>query len=541
MCRELRLTMACAVLAGALAAPRARAADWLQFGVDAAHGSFNALERGYSTAGNQLGFVATLSAAVDAAPVFVENVPTALGTRDLLLAVSKDGALLALDASDGAQVWSAQPAGLGTLTTGSPAVDAARAHVYAYGLDGKVHKYTISDGAENIDAAWPQVATLKPEIEKNAAALTIAAAGNGRTYLYAVSNSYFDTGDFQGHLTAIDLGSGAQNVFNAQCSDLGLHFVANGVTAGGGQNDCPSTPSPRPNQTAGSGIWGRAGAVYDARTDRVYFATGNGLFDPLDAQGNGRDWGDSVLALQADGSGSFAQGMPVDSYTPDTWVNLLANDADLGSTSPTILPVPAGSSAHLAMQGGKDGCVRLLDLDDLSGAGGAGHVGGELRATSLPGNVNHCGDGGNLGQFKAQAATWTNPSDGTAWVFIAHTSGIAAYRLTLDDADSMPPELELMWSSTAAGTSPVIANGTLYYLAAGVLRALDAASGTPLWSASDNLPIHWQSPIVVNGRLYVFDQSARLWVYRLDGLFRDGFDAAPGEARAARAGHSRPD
>lgn len=520
----LRFEIVCAVLASAFAASSVRATDWLQFGIDPAHSSFNAAERGYSTAnGNRLLFAATLPATIDAAPVFAANVPTALGPRDLLFAVTKDGSLLALDARDGATLWAARPAGLGTLTTGSPAVDPARAHVYAYGLDGKVHKYTIADGTETIDAAWPQIATLKPDIEKNASALTIATAANGSTHLYAVSNSYYDVGDFQGHLTAIDLGSGMQNVFNAQCSDLNMHFVANGVTSGGGQNDCALIPSPRPGQTAGSGIWGRSGAVYDASTDRVYFATGNGLFDPSNAQGNGRDWGDSVLALNADGSGSFSQGMPVDSYTPATYVNLLANDADLGSTSPAILPAPSGSSvAHLAMQGGKDGCVRLLDLDKLGGDIGAGHVGGELQAINLPGTVNHCHDGGNLGTFKAQAAVWVNPRDASTWVFVGHAAGVVAYRVEID-GEGETPSLEAQWSSNNPGTSPVVANGTLYYVASGAIHALDAATGNPIWTDNTIGAIHWQSPIVVNGRLYVFDESGFLWTFQLDGIFRGAF------------------
>lgn len=230
-----------------------------------------------------------------------------------------------------------------------------------------------------------------------------------------------------------------------------------------------------------------------------------------------------MLALNADGTGSFVQGMSVDSYTPSTWASLLANDADLGSTSPTILPVPAGSRvAHLAMQGGKDGCLRLLDLDNLSGANGPGHVGGELRAITLPGTINHCTDGGNLGQFKAQAATWVNPADGSSWVFVAHAGGVAAYRLDVDDADNEAPELQLMWSSANAGTSPVIANGTLYYAAVGNLRALDAVSGDTRWSDPRIGAIHWQSPIVANGRIYVFDEAARLWAYVLDGVFRGG-------------------
>jgi outer membrane protein assembly factor BamB len=514
-----------AVLLSGAVASGAGAADWLQFGGDAAHSGYNAAEHGYSTAaGNQLAFApVTLPAAVDAAPVYVSHVASEDGSRNLLLAVARDGTLLALDADRGVLLWSAHAPGLGTLTTGAPAVDAAHAFVYAYGMDGKVHKYNLVDGEEESDDRWPQTVTLKPDIDKNASALTIATAANGHTYLYAVSNSYFDSGDFQGHLTAIDLASGVQNVFNAQCSDLNMHFVANGVTSGSAQNDCAVIPSPRPGQTAGSGIWGRPGAVYDARTDRVYITTGNGLFDPLNAQGNGRDWGDSVLALNADGSGSFLAGLPVDSYTPATHPMLLANDADLGSTSPVILPAPAGSAvAHLAMQGGKDGCVRLLDLDDMSGAATPGHVGGELQAINLPGTVNHCADGGNLGQFRAQAAVWVNPADASTWTFVGHTTGFVAYRVVLDDAGA--PTLAAMWSSTDAGTSPVVANGTVYYANSGVLRALDAVSGTPLWSDTQIGAIHWQSPVVVNGRLYVFDAAAKLWAYQLDGIQRGTFD-----------------
>lgn len=522
----LRVRIACVGLSCHGGFSCAHAADWLQFGSDAAHSSFNRGEHGYSTStGNALAFPpVTLPSAVDAAPVHVGDVSTTAGNRNLLLAVAKDGTLLALNADNGMTLWSAQPGGKGTLTTGSPAIDPTRQYVYAYGLDGQIHKYTIADGTEIVDAAWPQLATLKPDIEKNASALTIATAGNGHTYLYAVSNSYYDAGDFQGHLTAIDLGSGTQNVFNAQCSDLNMHFVANGVTSGGGQNDCALIQSPRPGQTAGSGIWGRAGAVFDAATDRVYFATGNGLFDPANAQGNGRDWGDSVLALNADGTGSFTQGMPVDSYTPATYVNLFANDADLGSTSPSILPAPAGSSvAHLAMQGGKDGCMRLLDLDNLSGNSAAGHVGGELQAVNLPGTVNHCLDGGNLGIFKAQAAVWVNSRDASTWVFVGHAAGVVAYRVEIDEDDGTP-SLEAQWSSGNAGTSPVIANGTLYYVASGAVRALDAETGNQLWIENRIGGIHWQSPIVVNGRLYVFDESGLLWTFQLDGIFRGAFE-----------------
>ena len=246
------------------------------------------------------------------------------------------------------------------------------------------------------------------------------------------------------------------------------------------------------------------------------------MFDPTNANGNGKYWGDSVIALKPDGTGE-GSGLPLDSYTPATYAALLETDADLGSTSPAILPVPAVSAfPHLALQGGKDGCLRLLNLDDLSGAGEPGHTGGELQAVALPGLVDHCGDGGNLGTFKSSTAVWSNPADGSTWAFIAHGSGFVAYELVFDDSGN--PSLSQKWATSDAGTSPIVANSTVYYVNGGVIHGLDAISGAAIWSATDIGGIHWQSPIVVNGRLYVFDVTSKLWVYVLDGVFRDAFD-----------------
>ena len=60
-------------------------------------------------------------------------------------------------------------------------------------------------------------------------ALSIATASSGVTYLYVANGGYpGDAGDYQGHITAINLATGAQKVFNAACSDQTIHFVENG-------------------------------------------------------------------------------------------------------------------------------------------------------------------------------------------------------------------------------------------------------------------------------------------------------------------------
>jgi hypothetical protein len=194
--------------------------------------------------------------------------------------------------------------------------------------------------------------------------------------------------------------------------------------------------------------------------------------------------------------------MPLDSYTPTEFQQLQNADADLGSTAPAILPtVPASQMPHLAVQSGKDAKIRLLNRDNLSGAGGPAQVGGELQKLDVP----------QGGAVLTQPAVWANPTDGSLWVFIANAQGISGLQLVVDGAGT--PSLSPRWSNTSGGTSPIIANDILYSAGPRRLSALDPTSGVPLWSDGSIGNIHWESPIVVNGTLFVTDENAMLWAY----------------------------
>jgi hypothetical protein len=332
---------------------------------------------------------------------------------------------------------------------------------------------------------WPEVATLKPRFEKCSPALAIAGAANGHHYLYATNGGALaeDRGDYQGHITAIDLGTGAQRVWNANCSDQPVHFTT-------GTPDCPAVQS---------AVWGRGGVVYDSDLDRIFFATGNGAFDV--PQG-GHDWGDSVLELRPDGTANGA--LPMDSYTPASFEHLNDDDLDLGSTEPALLPSLAASRyPHLGLQSGKDGLIRLLDLDNLSSRGRPGQVGGELQTIPVP----------QSGEVLTAPAIWVDPGSGIPWVFLANDSGISGLQLTADAGGT--PALLPVWTRPEGGTSPVVANGIVFYVGEAGLLALSPANGAVLWSDArpGKAGIHWQSPIVIDGRIYVADQGGNLWAY----------------------------
>jgi len=69
----------------------ATAADWMQFGYDAAHTGVNPTETTITpanVAGVTTRYSVDLPASVDSAPVYLSNVSTSGGTRNLLFALS---------------------------------------------------------------------------------------------------------------------------------------------------------------------------------------------------------------------------------------------------------------------------------------------------------------------------------------------------------------------------------------------------------------------------------------------------------------------
>ncbi|MEO5559304.1 MAG: PQQ-binding-like beta-propeller repeat protein [Dokdonella sp.] len=498
------------LIAGAsMFAADAFAADWLQWGFEPSHSANNDVEAAVTTANvSQLvqKYSVTMTDRSNSAPVFAQGITVGANTLDLVFFTAQSGRTTAFDAATGSVVWSKTTSGGPSPVEASPAIDPNRQFVYGYGVDGKVHKYAIADGTETTTGGWPQIATVKPSVEKGASALAFATSG-GIARLYVVNNGYVgDAGDYQGHITTVDLATGAQRVFNTMCSTLTIHMIQNGQN---GVNDCADVQS---------GIWGRPGATYDAATDRVYIATGNGQFN---ANTGGFNWGDSVLALHADGTGAGA-GLPVDSYTPTNYAQLDGSDIDLGSASMSILPAPAASTVqHIGLQTGKDSKLRLINLDNMSGSGAAGGVGGAIELINVP-----------IGQsgLKSQPAIWVDTSgDGATWVYMANSNGISGLKLTLTGANV--PHLQPTWQQSSSATSAIVANGIVYHAgscAGGTcILARDPHSGAVLWTSPVIGSMKWQSPILVNGALYITDQNKKLWKFALpftDTIFADSFD-----------------
>ncbi len=281
-------------------------------------------------------------------------------------------------------------------------------------------------------AGSPQITTMTPLID-----------------LAATDGYIGDAPPYQGHVVSLNPKTGRiVGIWNALCSDR--HVVMQ-------PSSCPESDA---------AIWGRAAPVVDPSTGHLLVTTGNARFDGK------RYWGDSMLVLSADASTLLAH------WTPKNEQELNARDLDLGSSAPAVL------AGGYAVQGGKDGELRLLNLKRLAGVNAT--TGGEVQTVDLPGKE----------MLFAAPAVWQGQ-----YVFVANAAGTQAWILAKNH------RLVLAWNSTNGGSSPVVSDGLLYVQWDGGIHVYEAATG----SVVATLPIgdtHWQSPIVVDGRVIAAEGNA---------------------------------
>ncbi len=498
------LTLTALVAAVPLAAGPARAAgtfshDWPVFGHDPARSGVGAGDTALSP--SNVGtlkrrWVTTFDNVADSTPILLSRVAMPRGgTRALLFQTTRYGTTYALDARTGAIVWRfTSPAPKiypfspnsrdQLITTSTPAADPSGRYIYAPAIDGQVHKLAAATGAEARGPGFPLRVTRMPDVEKDASALNLA---NG--YLYAVTSGYIgDRGPYNGHVVVMRLRDGATHVFNTLCGNIRALPLDKQYDARSASS-CPQTKS---------GMWARAGVVVDpdpSMGGRVYVATGNGLFD---ANKGGTNYGDSLLSLNADGARLLGY------FTPTNYADLENSDLDLGSTSPVLLPrEPRSRTPLMAVQGGKDQAIHLVDRARLGG------VGAGVQTIHVDGAV-----------LFTQPAVWR--SGGQTWIYVGDNGELRALRLVTDARGAS--RLETAWKAGASSTSPVIVNGIVFAAATGgALNAFDARTGRQLWTST--LPtaggtiggVHWESPIAVDGYVYISDEGGHLTAYALPG------------------------
>ncbi|HTU71652.1 MAG TPA: PQQ-binding-like beta-propeller repeat protein [Candidatus Baltobacteraceae bacterium] len=409
-----------------------------------------------NVAGLRVRWQVKLGAVADTAPLVV-------GTT--LYITATDGTTYAVDTANGRILWRFATHGP-KITTSVPAYDPATHALYVPGVDGMVHRLDPGNGREVREGGFPEQITLAPQTEKNASPLRVA---NG--YLYAQTSGYVgDATPYVGHVVAIRLSDGSKHVFNVLCSSH--HELIEPQTCAGQR----------------AGMWSRAGVVVDPDASmhgRIYVATGNGPFDA-----SAGDYGDSILSLNDDAATLIGY------LTPPNHDELEADDLDVGSSSPAMLPrQPNSATPLMAVQGGKDSVLRLFDRAHLSGTYlPLQSIGLDHLLFSIPG-------------------VWTDGA-GTTYVFIGITDGVHAYRLVTKNRVS---RLVAAWHTALdlgrEGASPIVGDGVLFLATSNQLLALDAQTGRQLWSSTAIGLIHWEIPVVAGDTVYCADYNGTLTAF----------------------------
>jgi len=211
--------------------------------------------------------------------------------------------------------------------------------------------------------------------------------------------------------------------------------------------------------TREAGIWAASGPAVDS-AGHVYVAVGNGA-----ATQGSWDHSDSVLRLSS--TLQLENG-----FAPTQWAQDNAEDADLGSTGPILLP------GRLIFADGKSGLGYLLHADSLGG------IGGQVQVKAI------CQ---SFGGFAASGLQ----------VFVPCTDGLL--QVTVGPGATLNPG----WKAPAhISGSPIVGGQTVYSIdTGGTLYALNIADGSVRASVSVGATSRFATPTLSGNQVFVGTMS----------------------------------
>lgn len=388
--------------------------------------------------------------------------------------------------------------------TGTPVIDPTTGTLYVVSksviVSGptffqRLHAIDLTTGNEkfsgpvNIGATYPgtgdggTTTTFVPQVENQRPGLALV---NGTVYIAWASHddvpAFGVTPPFYGWIAGYDASTLTQtSVFNVD----------------------PNVPSSPSTEGVGDGgIWMAGGAPAADSSGNLYVISGNGAYDPTTS-----NYGDTLLQL------SPSLGFSNNYFTPTDQLNDDQNDVDFGSGGPVLIDIPAngGNPTHLAIGGGKDATLYVLNRDALGGLGN-------------PWQQKYIGINSSFHGIFATPAFWNST------LYISTYKGpLEAFTLSpstanLTQRSDVSPETFAKFGPTpAVSSTPTDSNGIVWIIDAAqycttgspscgpaVLRAYDATNlANELWNSSAGAgnsagnAVKFTVPTVANGKVYV--------------------------------------
>jgi outer membrane protein assembly factor BamB len=359
--------------------------------------------------------------------------PLIVGNR--VIVATEGDSLYSLDPNTGNVQWHTNvgtPVPLSSLPcgnidplgiTGTPVYDPATGLVFAVAeVSGPAHILVGLDATTGKVKVRRLVDTdgMDPRAHQQRAALALT---NGRVYI-------------------------AYGGLDGDCSDYIGRVVASS-TNGQGPLLVYRVPTPREG-----GIWATPGPSVDA-SGNLYVSVGNG-----EITSGQWDHSDSILKL------SHTLQL-LDAFTPSGWAQENANDEDLGSQGPVLLP------GNFVFTAGKSGNGYILNASKLGGIGGS--IDGQSVCRSFGG-----------------AATVGST------IFVPCTDGLL--QITVDTSGHMHQGWKA--SGDIVG-SPIIGGHTVYSFSHGVMHALNMNSGQLVTSLNIGSSNRFVTPTISGTSIFI--------------------------------------
>jgi hypothetical protein len=235
---------------------------------------------------------------------------------------------------------------------------------------------------------------------------------------------------------------------DGDCSDYIGRVVAS-HTNGQGSLLVYRVPTPREG-----GVWATPGPSVDA-SGNLYVSVGNGAIT------SGQwDRSDSVLKLSP-------TLQLLDAFAPSSWGQDNANDADLGSQGPALLP------GNYIFAAGKTGNGYILNANHLGGIGGSVDEQSVCRSFGGPATVG-------------------------STIFVPCTSGLL--QITVDSSGHMHQGWQ---ASGDIFGSPVVGGHTVYSFSNGVMHALNMNSGQMVASLNVEPANRFVTPTIYGTSIFI--------------------------------------
>jgi hypothetical protein len=359
-----------------------------------------------------------------------------------VFAATENDTVYALAANSGQVLWSthvgtAVPAGdlpCGDISptvgiTGTPVVDAARGEIFAVAdelVGGSVAHFLI--GLNMYSGVVLLNQAVDPPGQAPAAILQRTGLNlDDGNVVFGYGGNFGDCSTYHGYVVAVPESGGSMQVYNATVgSEQGAVWLGGAA----------------PEVDSGGNVWA---------------SSGNG------SSSNPYDGSDSVFKL----SSSMTQEQL---FAPSDWASDNANDRDLGSTTPALLP------NGTAVQVGKSQTAYLLNQSALGG------IGGQTATATVCNGTN--ADGGDAVSGSV--------------VYVPCDNGLEALQTS-----AAPPSITPLWTDASSSPGPpIVAGGLIWSIDGSTLKGIQPSNGVTVETLSlGGQANHFPTPAVGDGLL----------------------------------------